>query len=590
MIQPESTRPEGSDARLTARLLVVHFALANGIKASARFFQTTRRTVRKWVRRYKQFGSIGLLDQSRAPRKQARKIPPDLESRVVTLRREHPTYGARRLIREFRLPLSHGAADRILYANNLIRPRRRSSSQMDEGARLAVMLGGLGQVIPGDMEGDAFSNQYPIPNPSRVQVAVMFDNGNKESERLDADARSAAITEDIRTLMEEFKADISRQQASKGAPQGTEHPLKASSTDDGSFQLRAAESQQAESRFPSPRNRSPWNGPDDPKFIAYIEKQQRRSAYHSQLAELFGIAQAQKELSDGQLAGIIADGIGSRSKNSESVLFAVVREVVGEYFLARGLLPGRHFWRLVAFWSNLFVAGLLDEMDRRQKLNEKPTGRSVSELIVEESKRPELLERIAKEVAKWPSIKGELPKPSEDAESEARKEIWERVQCFISTNPPAANPEFLKATITGTLNKILLQVRHHLWYQRKCERTEGKRTESSGDNLIGSQDEDPSARRTRDRKAIEFSKGPQRQLEEKILVDQLLWKGIIKDQEKKAIEFVKLRGFTQAEAAKELKISQPTLNRRLKSGIEKLRNELVQNTTATNSLDKSPNN
>jgi RNA polymerase sigma factor (sigma-70 family) len=509
---------------------------------------------------------------------------------VVTLRREHPTYGARRLIREFRLPLSHGAADRILYANNLIRPRRRSSSQMDEGARLAVMLGGLGQVIPGDMEGDAFSNQYPIPNPSRVQVAVMFDNGNKESERLDADARSAAITEDIRTLMEEFKADISRQQASKGAPQGTEHPLKASSTDDGSFQLRAAESQQAESRFPSPRNRSPWNGPDDPRFIAYIEKQQRRSAYHSQLAELFGIAQAQKELSDGQLAGIIADGIGSRSKNSESVLFAVVREVVGEYFLARGLLPGRHFWRLVAFWSNLFVAGLLDEMDRRQKLNEKPAGRIVRELIVEESKRPELLRRIAKGVAKWSSFKGERPEPSEDAESEACKELWEHVQCFISTEPPAANPEFLKATITGAFNKILLQVRHDLWYQRKCERGEGKRTESSDARPIGSQDDAPSAPKTQDQKAIEFSKGRQRQLEERILVDQLLSKGILNDQEMKVIEFVKLRELTQAEAAKELRMSQPTVSRHYNSAIEKLRNELVQNKTAASLFDKPPNN
>ena len=333
---------------------------------------------------------------------------------------------------------------------------------------------------------------------------------------------------------------------------------------------------QAESRRTPHEKRPLWDGPDDPKFKAFDEEQLKRLAYHSELAKLFGVTHSIRELTADQLAGIIADGLGSAYKDREDLLLAAVREVVADRFLANDLLPGPRFWPVVGFWHNLFVAGLSDEKARRQEQNEKSTGARVRELIVEENKRDELLEKIAREVAKWPSIKGERPKPSEDAASEAYKEILERVQCFISTGPSAANPEFLKATITGALNKILLQVRDDLWYQRKCERREAKTlvgldeiTAKSGHgSSIGMNSPD----------ATSSAKPPEWTLEgltQKILVEQLLSKGVVKDQEKKVIEVVMLGGLTQAEAAVELKISQPKVSRLLTSGVKKLRNELV---------------
>jgi len=50
------------------RLALVDYARECGIKAAARAFQTTVRTVRKWLRRYQAQGAKGLQELSRAPR------------------------------------------------------------------------------------------------------------------------------------------------------------------------------------------------------------------------------------------------------------------------------------------------------------------------------------------------------------------------------------------------------------------------------------------------------------------------------------------------------------------------------------------
>ena len=53
------------------------------------------------------------------------KTPPAIEQQVVALRQQLPTFGARRLIRDFDRPLSHRALERIWRAHGLLHPRRR---------------------------------------------------------------------------------------------------------------------------------------------------------------------------------------------------------------------------------------------------------------------------------------------------------------------------------------------------------------------------------------------------------------------------------------------------------------------------------
>ena len=107
------------------RLRLVESAKQRGIKPTARLFATTVPTVRKWLRRYQQGGPSSLVERSRAPHHQPRKTPPPLEQQLVELRRTLPTFGARRLIGEFDLPISHRALERIWRAHHLMIKRRR---------------------------------------------------------------------------------------------------------------------------------------------------------------------------------------------------------------------------------------------------------------------------------------------------------------------------------------------------------------------------------------------------------------------------------------------------------------------------------
>jgi transposase len=118
------------------RLRLVQSARQIGIKPTARLFQTTVPTVRKWLRRYQQPGPRGLLARSRAPHHQPNQTSPQLEQQVVALRRQLPTFGARRLIREFDLPLSHRALERIWRQHGLLHKRRRKYQRKQDLAHI----------------------------------------------------------------------------------------------------------------------------------------------------------------------------------------------------------------------------------------------------------------------------------------------------------------------------------------------------------------------------------------------------------------------------------------------------------------------
>jgi putative transposase len=62
--------------------------------ALCREFDISRQTGHKFYKRYKDLGLQGLTDRSRRPYRQANRLPEALESRIVQLRKEHPSWGA----------------------------------------------------------------------------------------------------------------------------------------------------------------------------------------------------------------------------------------------------------------------------------------------------------------------------------------------------------------------------------------------------------------------------------------------------------------------------------------------------------------
>ncbi len=75
--------------RFVARLLE-----GDKMATLCREFGISRKTGYKLYRRYRDIGLEGLTDRSRRPYRQANKLPFQVESRIVQLRKEHPSWGA----------------------------------------------------------------------------------------------------------------------------------------------------------------------------------------------------------------------------------------------------------------------------------------------------------------------------------------------------------------------------------------------------------------------------------------------------------------------------------------------------------------
>jgi transposase len=118
------------------RLRLVESVRERGIKPTARLFATSMLTVRKWWRRYQQHGLSGLQENSRAPHRQPLKTPVEIERQVLALRQKLPTYGAARLKREFDLPLSHMAMQRIWREHGLLKPRKKKYQRKQDLAHI----------------------------------------------------------------------------------------------------------------------------------------------------------------------------------------------------------------------------------------------------------------------------------------------------------------------------------------------------------------------------------------------------------------------------------------------------------------------
>src|SRR5258708_34563231 len=104
--------------------------------------------VRKWVRRYQQQGPRGLPELPRAPHPHPGKTPADIEQQVVALRRQLFTFGARRLIREFDLPLSHRALERIWRQHGLLQKRQRKYQRKQDLAHIKATWRVFHQISP----------------------------------------------------------------------------------------------------------------------------------------------------------------------------------------------------------------------------------------------------------------------------------------------------------------------------------------------------------------------------------------------------------------------------------------------------------
>ena len=110
--------------------LIETYKQTGSISRTARLFHTSRRVVRKWLRRYHQLGEEGLRDLSRRPKTCPNKTQPEVEAAVVRTR-ALTGYGPRRLaayLKGLGVNLSPHTIRHILRRNGLVQKRRRRAT------------------------------------------------------------------------------------------------------------------------------------------------------------------------------------------------------------------------------------------------------------------------------------------------------------------------------------------------------------------------------------------------------------------------------------------------------------------------------
>ena len=107
------------------RLKMVEIAKRDSVSEAAQVFNTTRKTVRKWLYRYEEEGIAGLGDQAKTPDNIPHKMSDKEEERIADLRRRHPRWGAIRLKSRYRLSPSHTAIHRVIKQKGFVKKKKK---------------------------------------------------------------------------------------------------------------------------------------------------------------------------------------------------------------------------------------------------------------------------------------------------------------------------------------------------------------------------------------------------------------------------------------------------------------------------------
>ncbi|HET7482790.1 MAG TPA: IS481 family transposase [Actinomycetota bacterium] len=105
------------------------------VKDTATRYGIDRRTLHRWLVRYATEGLAALADKSSKPDRCPHQMAPEIEVRIVELRRNHPGWGPRTILnklrRELETPPSRAAIYRCLVRHRLIQPKPRRRRRDD---------------------------------------------------------------------------------------------------------------------------------------------------------------------------------------------------------------------------------------------------------------------------------------------------------------------------------------------------------------------------------------------------------------------------------------------------------------------------
>jgi transposase InsO family protein len=162
-----------------------------------RAFGISRKTGYKIFSRYQEHGAEALTDRSRRPVRYANQLPPQIESLIVTFKREKPHWGARkirelllrRLPGDIRLP-AKSTIHAVLHRHGLVKGLRRPRSRAT-GTPLSPGL------APNDLWCADFKGEFKLGNGHYCYPLTVTDHASRYlllCEALDSTREGLAIT------------------------------------------------------------------------------------------------------------------------------------------------------------------------------------------------------------------------------------------------------------------------------------------------------------------------------------------------------------------------------------------------------------
>jgi transposase len=101
-----------SDSR-SLRNFLVQYAERYGIKPAARMFNTTPKTVKKWLKRKANGSSEWMIDQRSLSKPRKSRITEEQKLQVIRLKKKHPSWGSMRIKKTYDLSISDKAIRKI---------------------------------------------------------------------------------------------------------------------------------------------------------------------------------------------------------------------------------------------------------------------------------------------------------------------------------------------------------------------------------------------------------------------------------------------------------------------------------------------
>lgn len=142
-----------------------------------REFNISRKTGYKFYSRYKSEGIEGFYDKSRRPLNVGNRLARDLEQRIIELKQEYPTWGARKIRDRFnkrnpevKLP-ALSTVHAVLDRNGLVKERKRR--YRSQGTSLSNSL------EPNDLWCADFKGQFKLKNGKYCYPLTITDNASR---------------------------------------------------------------------------------------------------------------------------------------------------------------------------------------------------------------------------------------------------------------------------------------------------------------------------------------------------------------------------------------------------------------------------